>query len=155
MKFTILAIGHKMPAWIEQGVLEYTKRLPREAQMVFIELKPDKRSHRTAEQVMETERDRILSALPLHNKIIALDERGQVWRTVELAQQMGLWQREGQDIAFIIGGADGLHPDIKAQAHQLLQLSALTLPHGLVRIVLAEQLYRAWSINQNHPYHRE
>jgi 23S rRNA (pseudouridine1915-N3)-methyltransferase len=155
MKLYIVAIGHKMPEWIAQGFQEYVKRMPREAQIILIELKPENRSSRTVEQIMEIERDRIQAALPPHSKLIALDERGQAWRTLELAQQLTHWQQEGQDIAFVIGGADGLHPDIKRQAHQLIQLSALTLPHGMVRVLLAEQLYRAYSIIQHHPYHRE
>lgn len=154
MKLYMLAIGHKMPAWIAQGFQEYAKRMPREAPIVLLELKPEKRSSRTVEQVMEIERDRILAALPAHSIMIALDERGKAWHTTELAQQFTGWQHKGQDIAFIIGGADGLHPDIKRQAHQLIQLSALTLPHGMVRVLLAEQLYRAYSIIHHHPYHR-
>lgn len=155
MKLYILAVGHKMPGWIDQGFQEYTKRMPHEAQVVLLELKPEKRSSRTVEQVLEIERDRILAALPSNCKVVALDEHGQAWRTAELARQFSAWQHDGQDIAFIIGSADGLHADIKRRATLLLQLSALTLPHGMVRVLLAEQLYRAFSITRNHPYHRE
>ena len=154
MKLYIIAVGHKMPGWIEQGFQEYSKRMPREAQIALIELKPEKRNHRSVEQVMEIERDRILAVLPAHSKMIVLDEHGKVWHTVELAEKLAFWQQEGQDIAFIIGGADGLHPDIKCQAHQLVQLSAFTLPHSIARVLLAEQLYRAVSILHHHPYHR-
>jgi 23S rRNA (pseudouridine1915-N3)-methyltransferase len=155
MKLHIIAVGHKMPAWIETGCQEYIKRMPREAQIVITEIKPDNRSSRTTEQIMEIERDRILAALPTSCYLVALDERGAAWRTTELAQKLKGWLSSGLDVAFVIGGADGLHPDIKKRANQLLQLSALTLPHAMVRVLLSEQLYRAWSILQNHPYHRE
>lgn len=143
-----------MPSWIEQGLAEYTKRMPRETQIILLELKPENRSHRTVEQSMEIERDRILEALPSRSHIIALDERGKAWNTQTLAQRFLDWQQDGQDVSFIIGGADGLHPDIKKKADEIIQLSALTLPHGMVRVLLAEQLYRAWTMSQQHPYHR-
>lgn len=143
-----------MPTWIEQGLQEYTKRMPREAQIVLIELKPDNRSHRTVEQTMQIERDRIIEALPSRSYVIALDERGKAWSTEHLAKQFLTWQNDGQDVSFVIGGADGLHPDIKQKADEMVQLSALTLPHAMVRVLLAEQLYRAWTITQQHPYHR-
>lgn len=143
-----------MPTWIEQGIAEYTKRMPRESQIVFIEIKPENRSHRTVEQTREIERDRIMEMLPPKSYIIALDERGKSWNTQTLAQNFVQWQGFGRDISFVIGGADGLHADIKQKADVMLQLSSLTLPHGMVRVLLAEQLYRAWTITQQHPYHR-
>lgn len=156
MKLWIIAVGHKMPAWVESGYTEYAKRMPREAEIKLVELKPEKRAANTSvERIMEVERDRILAALPAGARRIMLDERGANWTTVRLAQELKHWQHDGRDVAFVIGGADGLHPDVKRQADQLLQLSALTMPHGMVRVLLAEQLYRAVTINQGHPYHRE
>jgi 23S rRNA (pseudouridine1915-N3)-methyltransferase len=144
-----------MPDWVELGFKEYTKRMPREAMVELIELKPGQRSGSSVERAMETERDRILAALPAGCRKIILDERGAAWTTMRLADKLKQWQQDGRDIAFVIGGADGLHADVKKQADDLLQLSALTMPHGMVRVLLAEQLYRAVAINQGHPYHRE
>ncbi|WP_269531414.1 23S rRNA (pseudouridine(1915)-N(3))-methyltransferase RlmH [Chitinimonas sp. BJYL2] len=155
MKLYIIAVGHKMPGWVEDAFREYTKRMPREAQIELIELKPGQRSGSSVDKAMETERDRILAALPQGCRKIILDERGAAWTTMKLAEKLAGWQRDGGDVAFVIGGADGLHPDVKQQANELLQLSALTLPHGMVRVLLAEQLYRAVAVNQGHPYHRE
>lgn len=156
MKLSIIAVGHKQPAWVETAYQEYAKRMPREAQVELREIKPEKRDGgRTALQVMEVERDRILAALPPGCRKVALDEHGAAWTSKRLAEGLASWQRDGRDVALIIGGADGLHPELKAAADQLLQLSALTLPHGMVRVLLAEQLYRAVSILNNHPYHRE
>ncbi|WP_374537073.1 23S rRNA (pseudouridine(1915)-N(3))-methyltransferase RlmH [Chitinimonas taiwanensis] len=155
MKLYIIAVGHKMPDWVEIGFKEYVKRMPREAQVELIELKPGQRAGSSVEKAMDTERERILAALPSGCRKIVLDERGANWTTMKLADKLKGWQREGGDVAFVIGGADGLHADIKCQADELLQLSALTMPHGMVRVLLAEQLYRAVAINQGHPYHRE
>lgn len=155
MKLLVVAVGHKMPAWVNEGFAEYAKRMPREARIELVEIKPEKRAGgKTAEQVHEAERQRIEAALPADCERIVLDERGQNWSTLELAEAMKGWMRGGRDAAFIIGGADGLHPQLKRQG-QLWSLSRLTLPHGLVRVVLAEQLYRAQTVLQNHPYHRE
>jgi 23S rRNA (pseudouridine1915-N3)-methyltransferase len=156
MKLIIVSVGNKMPDWITAGFSEYTKRMPREAQISLLEIKPEPRTTgKTTAQIMEAEAQRILSALPQNCLRIALDERGKQLTTRQLAAQMQDWMREGRDIAFIIGGADGLHESIKQAAQQLLGLSALTLPHAFVRILLAEQLYRAYSLMHNHPYHRE
>ena len=156
MKLIILSVGNKMPAWITTGFHEYTKRMPREAQISLLEIKPEPRSTgKTTAQMMEVEAQRILSALPQNCLRIALDERGAQPTTRQLAEQMQGWMREGRDVAFIIGGADGLHELVKKAAQQLMALSAFTLPHALVRVLLAEQLYRAYSLIHNHPYHRE
>lgn len=156
MKLLILAVGNKMPAWITEGFNEYTKRMPREATISLIEIKPEARnSGKAAAQIMEAEAQRIKVALPVSALCIALDEHGATPTTKQLAQQMQDWMQQGRDIAFIIGGADGLHESIKHSAQQLLALSAFTLPHGMVRVLLAEQLYRAHSLMHNHPYHRE
>ncbi len=156
MKFLILSVGHKIPDWVTAGFLEYAKRMPREAKIELLELKPEPRtSGKTPQQIMEAEALRILAALPQDCLRIALDERGASWTTRQLADRMGQWMGEGRDVAFIIGGADGLHESVKKNAQQLLALSAMTLPHAMVRVLLAEQLYRAHSLLHNHPYHRE
>jgi 23S rRNA (pseudouridine1915-N3)-methyltransferase len=155
VKLYLIAVGHKMPDWVEIGFKEYTKRMPREATIELIELKPGQRTGNSVERAMETERDRILAALPQGCRKVILDERGAAWTTMKLADKLKGWQQDGRDVAFVIGGADGLHPDVKRQADDLIQLSALTMPHGMVRVLLAEQLYRAVAINQGHPYHRE
>lgn len=156
MKLLILAVGSKMPSWIAEGFNEYAKRMPREAKIELVEIKPEPRSSgKTAVQIMEAEAQRIRAALPQGALCIALDEHGATPTTKQFAQQMQDWMQQGHDVAFIIGGADGLHESVKQQARQLLALSAFTLPHGMVRVLLAEQLYRAHSLMHNHPYHRE
>lgn len=145
-----------MPAWIAAGFTEYSKRMARDARIELIEIKPEPRtSGKSVTQMMEAEAQRILNALPKDVLRIVLDERGVNSSTKQLAQQMQDWMGSGRDVAFIIGGADGLHESIKNSAQQRLALSAMTLPHGLVRVLLAEQLYRAHSLLHNHPYHRE
>lgn len=156
LKLLILAVGHKMPAWVNQGFGEYAKRMPRESRIELVEIKPEKRvGGKTREQVYEAERSRIEAALPVDCERVVLDEHGKDWSTLELADELKEWMRGGRDVAFVIGGADGLHPEVKRRANRLWSLSRLTLPHGLVRVVLAEQLYRAVTVIQNHPYHRE
>ena len=156
MKLLILAVGHKMPSWITEGFNEYTKRMPREAKIELIEIKPEPRTTgKTVVQIMDAEAQRIQAALPKDVLRIALDERGKHWTTRQLTEQMKDWLSSGRDVAFIIGGADGLHESIRGSANQLLALSAMVLPHGMVRVLLAEQLYRAHSLLNNHPYHRE
>ena len=155
MKLRILSVGHKMPDWVETACSEYLKRMPREASVEIVEIKPDKRaSGKNAEVVQEAEAKRILEAAG-KDYLIALDERGQEVTTVQLAARMETWLTSGRDIALIIGGADGLHASVKSRADWLWGLSKLTLPHGMVRVLLAEQLYRAWTVIQHHPYHRE
>lgn len=156
MKLLIIAVGHKMPSWITDGFNEYSKRMPREAKIELIELKPEPRTTgKSVPQIMEAEAQRIRAAIPQDALRIALDERGAHWSTKQLAQHFKDWQGGGRDVAFIIGGADGLHESIRKEANQLLALSAMVMPHGMVRVLLAEQLYRAYSLLNNHPYHRE
>ena len=156
MKLFIISVGHKMPDWITTGFNEYAKRMPREAKIELLEIRPEPRSTgKSTAQIMEAEAQRILSAIPQSCLRIALDERGTQPTTRQLAEQMQGWMREGRDIAFIIGGADGLHESVKQAAQQLLALSTLTLPHAIARVLLAEQLYRAHSLMHNHPYHKE
>ena len=155
MKLNILALGHKMPAWVQSGFEEYVKRMPAEARIELIELKPEDRASRTVAKVLELEAHRIHAAIPKNAERIVLDERGTTLTTVKLAQWMQAWMAEGVSPCFIIGSADGLAPEVKQSAKKLMALSGCTLPHGMVRVMLAEQLYRAWSLINNHPYHRE
>jgi 23S rRNA (pseudouridine1915-N3)-methyltransferase len=155
MQLIIAAVGHKMPAWIEEGFGEYAKRMPPECRIQLKEIKPVERSaSKTAETVMALERAKIEAAIPKGARIVALDERGKDLTTMQLSQLLTQWQQDGRDVTFVIGGADGLDAGFKASADMLVRISSLTLPHGMVRVLLAEQLYRAWSITQNHPYHR-
>lgn len=155
MQVTVIAVGHRMPDWIESGFREYAKRMPSEWHFVLKELKPvDRSGNQNAETVMAAEARKIQSAMPKGARIIALDERGKDLSTIQLADSMKKWLQDGRDLVFVIGGADGLDPVLKKQADSLVRLSSLTLPHGMVRILLTEQLYRASTILQNHPYHR-
>lgn len=145
-----------MPDWITAGFDEYAKRMPREAKIELVEIKPEPRtSGKTTEQIMESEAKRILSSLPASCRCIALDEHGTQWTTKQLAQHLQTWMIEGSDVAFIIGGADGLSGTVKDAAQLQMAVSAFTLPHAMVRVLLAEQLYRAHSLLHGHPYHRE
>ncbi|MGC2048998.1 MAG: 23S rRNA (pseudouridine(1915)-N(3))-methyltransferase RlmH [Gallionella sp.] len=156
MKLFIVSVGHKMPDWITTGFNEYAKRMPREAKIELLEIRPEPRSTgKSVQQIMGAEAQRILAVLPQDCLRIATDEHGAQPTTRQLAEQMQGWMQEGCDVAFIIGGADGLDISVKQAARQLMALSALTLPHAIVRVLLAEQLYRAYSMMHNHPYHRE
>ncbi len=155
MQLIVAAVGHKMPDWIETGFQEYAKRMPPECRLLLKEIRPVERSTaRSAESVMAEERKRIEAVLPKGGFVIALDEHGNHLTTMQLSQQLTHWQQQGRDVTFVIGGADGLDAEFKQQADLRVRLSSLTLPHGMVRVLLAEQLYRAWSITRNHPYHR-
>lgn len=159
MKLRIISIGHKMPNWVETACSEYTKRMPREAIVEIVEIKPEKRAAgNSTENIQLIEAKRILEAVG-RDYLIALDEHGNEVTTLQLAKRFSSWvagsTSNGRDIALVIGGADGLHGSIKQKADWLWGLSKLTLPHAMVRIILSEQLYRAYSVTQNHPYHRE
>lgn len=144
-----------MPGWVEDGCKEYLKRMPRECSVEVVEIKPDKRAAgKSSAQVQEAEAKRILETAG-KDYLVALDEQGQEVSTAQLAERMRKWMDNGRDIALVIGGADGLHQDVKTRADWLWSLSRLTLPHAMVRVLLAEQLYRAWSVINHHPYHRE
>ena len=156
MDLIIAAVGTRMPNWVDEAFAEYQKRMPREARIRLLEIKPDKRDGgKTAQQVMSAEAARIEAALPKDCLRIVLDEHGKSFTSQALALEMQKWLGAGCDVALLIGGADGLAPEIKARADLIWALSPLTLPHGMVRVLLAEQLYRAHSILHNHPYHRE
>ena len=153
MKLRIVALGHRMPAWVDAGYADYAQRLPREYGLDLVALKPASRGMPTA-RVLADERRRIEAACAGY-AIVALDERGAAWTTRSLAARLSGWRDDGTDIAFVIGSADGLDPALKSHAAARVQLSAMTLPHGLVRVLLVEQIYRAASLLAGHPYHRE
>ncbi|HQN65698.1 MAG TPA: 23S rRNA (pseudouridine(1915)-N(3))-methyltransferase RlmH [Methylophilus sp.] len=154
MKLRIISVGHKMPGWVTDACAEYIKRMPRELQLDIIEIKPDKRSDIKSEAVQEAEAKRILEAAG-KDFLVACDEHGQEVTTMQLADKLKSWQNLGKDVSIIVGGADGLHPNLKLRADWLWSLSRLTLPHAFVRVLLCEQLYRAHTVIQGHPYHRE
>ena len=156
MRVSIVAVGNKMPAWIQEGFQEYVRRMPPEIRVELTELKPEPRdSGKTVEKAKALEGERILGALPDGANLIALDEKGRSVTTQGLSVMLSGWMRDGSSPAFVIGGADGLSEPVKERAQKLVSLSSLTLPHGLARVLLAEQLYRAWTILARHPYHRE
>lgn len=155
MLLLIVSVGTRMPAWVDEGFTEYAKRVPPESRIELREIKAEPRvAGRTPDELMRAEGLRIRSAIPKRSVVVALDERGIDINTVALAAHLQRWQSEGKDVTWIIGGPDGIEPGLKSEATLRLRLSSLTLPHAMVRVLLAEQLYRAWSINQNHPYHR-
>ena len=160
MKLHVITVGHKPPDWVAAGFEDYARRMPRSARIDLAEIKPAPRSRQipseaSVARVLAEEKARILAAIPRGCVKIALDERGKQLSTAELARSLDDWMQAGRDVAFVIGSADGLDRDLKAGADLLLSLSALTLPHALVRVLLAEQLYRAVSLTRNHPYHRD
>ena len=155
LTITLISVSHKQPSWVTQAFDEYAKRLPaREIKLECKELKPEAREGKTVAQAMSIEATKIQAAIPKGALVLALDERGQDLSSVALAQKLQHLQAEYSQVVFIIGGADGLEPAFKAQCDGLIRLSSLTLPHGMVRVLFAEQLYRAYTININHPYHR-
>ena len=155
MKLTVVALGHRMPGWVSAGWDDYARRMPREFALKLIELKPEPRaSGRSVERILAAEGERIAAACK-GMLVVALDERGQPWNTRTLADRIGRWRDEARDVAFAIGSADGLAEAVKRGAAAVVSLSALTLPHGLARVLLAEQLYRAASLLAGHPYHRD
>jgi 23S rRNA (pseudouridine1915-N3)-methyltransferase len=155
MKLRIISVGHKMSAWVATACADYIKRMPRELTIEIIEIKPEKRAAgNSTENVQEAEAKRILETAG-KDYLIACDERGGELTTLQLAEKMQTWQGLGKDVSIIIGGADGLHNSVKQKVDFLWSLSKLTLPHAFVRVLLAEQLYRGYTVIQNHPYHRE
>ncbi|MBU1665770.1 MAG: 23S rRNA (pseudouridine(1915)-N(3))-methyltransferase RlmH [Gammaproteobacteria bacterium] len=155
MKLTLLSVGDKLPAWANTAVAEYLKRMPREARVELVEIKPEKRAGQSADSIKAIEATRLLEKVPAGARLLALDEHGREVTTKELAELMARWMAEGRDVALVIGGADGLAASLLDKAEAKLSLSRLTLPHALARVLLAEQLYRAISLLNNHPYHRE
>jgi len=155
MRVRLIAVGTRMPKWVEAGVAEYAPRLPREWRFELVEI-PVAARGRNADiaRLKRAEGEKVLRAIPPGADVIALDERGESLSTAEWARAVQDWQREGRDVALLVGGPDGLAPDCLARARRRWSLSKLTLPHGLARIFVLEQLYRAWSLSANHPYHR-
>ncbi len=156
MKLILIAVGTRMPAWVETAYADFAKRMPRESPLELREIKAEPRTTgKTTEAMMAAEAARIRAALPTRCRRIILDERGTEATTKLWAQKLGEWMSRGEDVAFIIGGPDGLDPTLRAEADERYRISGLTLPHAMVRVMLAEALYRAVSLHKGHPYHRE
>ena len=155
MKLFLAAVGQRQPSWAETAYDDFAKRFPPEMRLELKAVKAETRGSKTAEQLMAAEATRLEAALPKGVRRVILDERGTRLTTVQLAARMEAWQHDGRDVALLIGGPDGLDPGLKATADETLRLSDLTLPHAFVRVLLAEALYRAWTVLVNHPYHRE
>ena len=155
MKLLIVAVGQRMPDWAQTAYDDFAKRFPPDCRVEIKTVKTEPRGSKTLETLYAAERARIEAAIPRGARIVVLDERGSQLTTVALARQLKSWQLEGDDVALVIGGPDGLDPEFKARAQMRIRLSDMTLPHAFARVLLIEQLYRAWSINANHPYHRE
>ncbi len=155
MKISLIAVGRKMPVWVTEGYNEYAKRMPRECLLELVEIEAEKRGKSgSSQRWMEQEGKRMLAAIPRGDRVIALDVKGRSWTTEKLAQQMEGWMQSGTGVSLLVGGPDGLSPECLQRADQKWSLSELTMPHPLVRVVLAEQLYRGWSVVNHHPYHR-
>jgi len=155
VKLWVLAVGQRMPAWADAAWQDFAKRFPSDMRLDLKEVKAQSRSGHTAESCKAVEALRLEAALPKACRVVVLDERGTALGTNALAGRLQAWRGEGCDVALIIGGPDGLHDRIKGLAHETWRLSDLTLPHALVRVLLAEALYRAWTVTTGHPYHRE
>lgn len=155
MKIRLLTVSHKQPDWVQAGCQDFERRLPREWGFQVVEVKPGARtSGAPVAKVQADEAQRLLAAVPKGARLVALDERGVGWSTRDLAHRLQQWQQDGRDLALVIGGADGLADEVLRAAEVRLSLSATTMPHGLVRIVVVEQLYRAATVLQGHPYHK-
>lgn len=155
MKLHLIAVGTKMPSWVNEGFNDYVKRFPSEMKLVLKEIPPVKRNGVNSDsKAKEAEAKLILEALPKKAYIIALDERGKQFTSMELSEKVGIWQSLGTDVVLIVGGPNGLTDEVRDKADELWSLSKLTLPHPLVRVFLAETIYRGWSIYANLPYHR-
>ncbi len=155
MKLYIVAVGQRVPDWAQTAWDDYAKRFPPELKIELKAVKTEPRGSKTLDTLLAAERERIESAIPKNARIVALDERGTNLTTKALAQRLQDWQLSGDDVALVIGGPDGLQPAFRQAAHERVRLSDLTLPHAMARVLLIEQLYRAWSVNAGHPYHRE
>ena len=155
MRIHLVSVGNRMPAWVEQGYAEYAKRLPPECALQLKEIAPGKRGKgRSPLRAVTDEGARMLKAIPERSRVIALDVEGRAWSTEKLSRRMAAWMADGRDPVLLVGGPEGLAADCLARAEERWSLSPLTFPHPLVRVILAEQLYRAWSLLKGHPYHR-
>jgi 23S rRNA (pseudouridine1915-N3)-methyltransferase len=155
VRLLIVAVGQRVPDWAQTAWDDYAKRFPHELRVELKAVKTEPRGSKTLETLYAAERGRIEAAIPRGTRIVALDERGSTLTTLALAAKLKDWQLSGDDVALVIGGPDGLDPAFRQAAHERIRLSDLTLPHAFARVLLIEQLYRAWSVNANHPYHRE
>ncbi|MDP3820032.1 MAG: 23S rRNA (pseudouridine(1915)-N(3))-methyltransferase RlmH [Burkholderiales bacterium] len=155
MKLLLVAVGQRQPAWADTAYADFAKRFPPEMRLELKAVKAEPRGSKTAEQLMAAEATRIEAALPRGVRRVVLDEHGERVTTLAFSARMQAWQRDGRDVALLIGGPDGLDASLKATGDETLRLSELTLPHAFVRVLLAEALYRAWTVMVNHPYHRE
>jgi 23S rRNA (pseudouridine1915-N3)-methyltransferase len=155
MRLLVVAVGQRVPDWAQAAWDDYAKRFPPELRLELKAVKTEPRASKTLPVLLAAERQRIDAAIPKGARVVALDERGTALTTVALAARLKAWPLENDAVALVIGGPDGLDPAFRQAAHERIRLSDLTLPHAMVRVLLAEQLYRAWSINAGHPYHRE
>lgn len=155
MRLVIVAVGLRVPDWAQTAWDDYAKRFPHELRIELKAVKTEPRGSKTLETLYAAERSRIEAAIPKGARIVVLDERGTTLTTMALAGRLKDWQLGGGDVALVIGGPDGIDPAFRQLAHERIRLSDLTLPHAFARVLLIEQLYRAWSVNANHPYHRE
>lgn len=155
MRLLVVAVGQRVPDWAQAAWDDYAKRFPPEMRLELKAVKTEPRASKTLPNLLAAERERIEGAIPKGARVVALDERGTTLTTMALARKLQGWQLENDVVALVIGGPDGLDPAFRQAAHERIRLSDLTLPHAMVRVLLAEQLYRAWSINAGHPYHRE
>lgn len=155
MRVRLIAVGRRMPAWVETGYAEYAKRLPSECALSVVEIEPGQRGKGSGgERARADEGTRMMKAIPKGARVVALDGAGEPWSTEVLAEQLRAWLAGGRDLALLVGGPDGLAEPCLARSDQRWSLSRLTFPHPLVRVIVAEQLYRAWTLVQGHPYHR-
>lgn len=155
MRISLIAVGSKMPGWVEQGYQEYARRMPADCNLQLVEISAGKRGKGAdIVRITRQEGEKMLAAVPKGACIVTLEVTGRAWTTEQLSAELDNWLHDGRDVALLVGGPEGLSPECVARSEQRWSLSNLTLPHPLVRIVVAEQLYRAWSILQNHPYHR-
>ncbi len=155
MRLLVVAVGQRVPDWAQTAWDDYAKRMPPELRLELKAVKTEPRGSKTVATLMAAERERIEAAVPKGARVVALDERGTPLTTAALAARLKAWPLENDAVALVIGGPDGLDPAFRQAAHERIRLSDLTLPHAMVRVLLVEQLYRAWSINAGHPYHRE
>lgn len=156
MQIQLIAVGTKMPNWVSQGFEEYQRRFPKDCSFSLTEIAAGKRGKNAdIARILDKEGEQMLAAVPKGNRIVTLEVEGKAWDTPQLATQLAKWQMDGRDVSLLVGGPEGLSPACRQASEQKWSLSPLTLPHPMVRVILAESLYRAWSLNNNHPYHRE
>ena len=154
MHITVVAVGLRQPAWADEAVRDYLGRFPKDFTVTVKEVKAEPRAGQPAAKLMQLEAERIRKAIPSGDIVVAMDEHGRDFTTMDFAKKVDGWKNEGCGVTFLIGGADGLDPELKKGCRMMLRLSSMTLPHGFARVMLVEQIYRAWSILNNHPYHR-